>query len=65
MAKTQRVAIITSAAGGNRQGNARALLTAGIRVAGVDRDREAALAASAREIPSYRPNKRPRRLGHR
>src|ERR1700719_4262399 len=51
MAETQRVAIVTGAAGGIGKAMTRALLAAGIRVAGVDRDREPleALAASARE----------------
>ena len=51
MAETQRVAIITGAAGGIGSAMVRGLLSAGIRVAGVDRDREPleALAASARE----------------
>src|SRR6201981_3057788 len=51
MAETQRVAIVTGAAGGIRRAMTRALLAAGIQVAGVDRDREPleALAASARE----------------
>ena len=51
MAETQRVAILTGAAGGIGRAMTRALLSAGIRVAGVDRDREPleALAASARE----------------
>jgi 2,3-dihydro-2,3-dihydroxybenzoate dehydrogenase len=51
MLQTRRVAIVTGAAGGIGQAMTRALLAAGIRVAGVDRDREPleALAASARE----------------
>jgi NAD(P)-dependent dehydrogenase (short-subunit alcohol dehydrogenase family) len=51
MAETQRVAILTGAAGGIGRAMTRALLAAGIRVAGVDRDREPleALAANARE----------------
>ena len=51
MTENQRVAIVTGAAGGIGKAMTRALLAAGIRVAGVDRDREPleALAASARE----------------
>ena len=51
MAETQRVAIVTGAAGGIGRAMVRGLLGAGIRVAGVDRDRGPleALAASARE----------------
>ena len=51
MAETQRVAIVTGAAGGIGKAMTRALLAAGIQVAGVDRDREPleALAGSARE----------------
>src|SRR5437879_12276848 len=51
MTKTRRVAIVTGAAGGIGRAMTRGLLAAGIRVAGVDRDREPleALAASARE----------------
>ena len=51
MAETQRVAIVTGAAGGIGRAMTRGLMAAGIRVAGVDRDREPleALAASARE----------------
>ncbi len=51
MTETQRVAIVTGAAGGIGRAIVRGLLGAGIRVAGVDRDREPleALAASARE----------------
>jgi NAD(P)-dependent dehydrogenase (short-subunit alcohol dehydrogenase family) len=51
MTKIRRVAIVTGAAGGIGKAMTRALLAAGIRVAGVDRDREPleALAASARE----------------
>jgi NAD(P)-dependent dehydrogenase (short-subunit alcohol dehydrogenase family) len=51
MSDTQRVAIVTGAAGGIGRAMERGLLTEGIQVAGVDRDREPleALAASARE----------------
>jgi NAD(P)-dependent dehydrogenase (short-subunit alcohol dehydrogenase family) len=51
VAETQRVAILTLAAGGIGSPMTEALLAAGIRVAAVDRDREPleALAASARE----------------
>src|SRR6266446_437317 len=51
MTETQRVAIVTGAAGGIGRAMARGLLAAGIRVAGVDRDREPleALLAMARE----------------
>ena len=51
MAETQRVAIVTGAAGGIGRAMVRGLLAAGIRVAGVDRDREplAVLAANAKE----------------
>jgi NAD(P)-dependent dehydrogenase (short-subunit alcohol dehydrogenase family) len=51
MAETRRVAIVTGAAGGIGRAMTRGLLAAGIRVAGVDRDREPleALAASVRE----------------
>jgi len=40
MTETQRVAIVTGAAGGIGTAMVRGLLAAGIRVAGVDRDRE-------------------------
>jgi NAD(P)-dependent dehydrogenase (short-subunit alcohol dehydrogenase family) len=51
MADIQKVAIVTGAAGGIGRAMVRGLLSAGTRVAGVDRDREPleALAASARE----------------
>jgi NAD(P)-dependent dehydrogenase (short-subunit alcohol dehydrogenase family) len=51
MSETQRVAIVTGAAGGIGRAMTRGLLAAGIRVASVDRDRKPleALAASARE----------------
>jgi NAD(P)-dependent dehydrogenase (short-subunit alcohol dehydrogenase family) len=51
MAETQRVAIVTGAAGGIGRVMTRALLAEGIRVTAVDRDREPleALAATARE----------------
>jgi NAD(P)-dependent dehydrogenase (short-subunit alcohol dehydrogenase family) len=51
MTETQRVAVVTGAAGGIGRAMTRGLLAVGIRVAGVDRDREPleALAASAGE----------------
>jgi NAD(P)-dependent dehydrogenase (short-subunit alcohol dehydrogenase family) len=51
MTETQRVAIVTGAAGGIGRAMVRGLLAAGVRVAGVDRDRQPlqTLAASARE----------------
>jgi NADP-dependent 3-hydroxy acid dehydrogenase YdfG len=51
MSEIQRVAIVTGAAGGIGRTMTRGLLAGGIRVAGVDRDREPleALAVSGRE----------------
>ena len=51
MSETQRVAIVTGAAGGIGKAMTRGLLAAGVRVAGVDRDRDPleALAASVGE----------------
>jgi 3-hydroxybutyrate dehydrogenase len=51
MSEIERVAIVTGAAGGIGRAMTHGLLAAGIRVAGVDRDREPleALAANARE----------------
>jgi NAD(P)-dependent dehydrogenase (short-subunit alcohol dehydrogenase family) len=51
MTETQRVAIVTGAAGGIGRAMVRGLLAAGIRVAGVDRDREPLemLATTARQ----------------
>jgi NAD(P)-dependent dehydrogenase (short-subunit alcohol dehydrogenase family) len=51
MTETPRVAIVTGAAGGIGRAMVRGLLAAGIRVAGVDRDREPLemLATSARQ----------------
>ena len=51
MTETQRVAVVTGAAGGIGMAMVRGLLAADMRVAGVDRDRDPleALAASARE----------------
>ena len=51
MTETERVAIVTGAAGGIGRAMVQGLLAAGIRVAGMDRDREPleALTASARE----------------
>ena len=51
MTEIPRVAIVTGAAGGIGRAMVRGLLAAGIRVAGVDRDRQPldALATSARE----------------
>ena len=51
MSEIQRVAIVTGAAGGIGRAMTQGLLAAGIRIAGVDRDREPleALTASAHE----------------
>ena len=51
MAETQRVAVVTGAAGGIGRAMVRGLLAADMRVAGVDRDRDPleAVAANARE----------------
>ena len=51
MAQTQRVAIVTGAAGGIGRAMTHGLVAAGIRAAGVDRDREPleALAAGTHE----------------
>src|SRR5216684_2226463 len=51
MSEIERVAIVTGAAGGIGRAMVRGLLAAGVRVAGVDRDREPleALAASVAE----------------
>jgi NAD(P)-dependent dehydrogenase (short-subunit alcohol dehydrogenase family) len=51
MTENQRVALVTGAAGGIGRAMTRGLLAAGIRVAGIDRDRDPleALAAAARE----------------
>jgi NAD(P)-dependent dehydrogenase (short-subunit alcohol dehydrogenase family) len=51
MAENQRVAIVTGATGGISRAMVPGLLAAGVRVAGVDRDREPldALSASAHE----------------
>jgi NAD(P)-dependent dehydrogenase (short-subunit alcohol dehydrogenase family) len=63
MTDTPRVAIVTGAAGGIGGAMTRELLAAGVRVTGVDRDREPleALAAGAREQgkpddPAHHPN---------
>jgi NAD(P)-dependent dehydrogenase (short-subunit alcohol dehydrogenase family) len=63
MAETQRVAIVTGAAGGIGRALVRGLVSAGIRVAGVDRDREplAALVlarVSRAKRPAFSPSKR-------
>jgi NAD(P)-dependent dehydrogenase (short-subunit alcohol dehydrogenase family) len=52
MSGTPKVAIVTGAAGGIGKAMTRGLLAAGVRVAGVDRDRDAleTLAAGAREL---------------
>ena len=52
MSETRRVAIVTGAAGGIGRAMTRGMLAAGVRVAGVDRDRDPleALAAVAREL---------------
>ena len=67
MAETQRVAIVTGAAGGIGRAMTSGLLAAGIKVAGVDRDREPleALTANAREQggrTAHHPNRPDQRL---
>jgi NAD(P)-dependent dehydrogenase (short-subunit alcohol dehydrogenase family) len=57
MTETQRVAIVTGAAGGIGRAMTRGLLAAGIRVAAVDRDREPLEALAAEhESKGSRPN---------
>jgi NAD(P)-dependent dehydrogenase (short-subunit alcohol dehydrogenase family) len=66
MTEIERVVIVTGAAGGIGRAMVQGLLAAGMRVAGVDRDREPleALAANARESgrTAHHPNGSDQRL---
>ena len=71
MTEIQRVAIVTGAAGGIGREMTRALLAAGIRVAGVDRDREPLEALVALRVSreggqsAHHPNRSDKRLRDR